>query len=544
MWQQPEAAGLIEDFFRFLEAVFTHSDPENSSTVRRVKDQLRAFHSLLAGPKLHVRTDDEPEAPFDFGEEIFAAMEADDESVILLEQLVDTELLEEADEMPDVDSDWPETERGDGPVSEEQQLLLEIFRSECDEHLIVINQSLNTLEQQVEQPCVLSPELRETVSVMRRAVHTLKGAASMTGVNQLARGAHSLEDLLDWLHDDAAEIGPEEVRILATGIDLIELLSQSSEASGSVHLNRLVETIEVHLAKAAGIRATAGEPGEPLVFIEEERAGLEAAVETSHETSSLESIPEDEPAPLPGESGVLRVRLDDLDELVSIEGELVVARGAVEKMLDEFGQTLIEFDNVKENLRRKSQELEAGFEVKSLYGFNPVAPGGAAGETVESDFAEFDPIELDRYSQLNLIIRSLNEITVDINSIHATLALLAGDIRGQVSKQQLTMRLMQDKLMRIRMTPMSSLSRMLFKIVRETARKLEKKVNLVITGEDVYMDRFVWAKITDPLMHILRNAVDHGIEPAGQRRAANKPETATIRLSADQRSRFVVLRVS
>lgn len=541
LWRQPEAAGLIGDFFRFQGAVFTHSDPENSSTVRRVKDQLRAFHSLLAGPKLQVRTGDEPEPQVDFAEEIFAAPEADDESVILLEQLVDAELLEEADEVPAVDSDWPETERGGEPVGEEQQLLLEIFRAECDEHLIVINRSLNTLEHQVEEPCALTPALRETVSVMRRAVHTLKGAASMTGVNLLARGAHSLEDLLDWLHDDAAEVSPAEVRILATGIDVIELLSQSPEASGSIHLNRLIETIEAHLTKATGIRPIAGEPGEQLVFIEEKSGGPEAVVEPSHDTSSMESIHEEEtPAPLPGESGVLRVRLDDLDELVSIEGELVVARGAVEKMLDEFGQTLIEFDNVKENLRRKSQELEAGFEVKSLYGFNPVAPGEAA----ESDFAEFDPIELDRYSQLNLIIRSLNEITVDINSIYATLALLAGDIRGQVSKQQLTMRLMQDKLMRIRMTPMSSLSRMLFRIVRDTARKLDKKVNLVITGEDVYMDRFVWAKITDPLMHILRNAVDHGIEPAGQRRAANKPESATIRLSADQRSRFVVLRVA
>ena len=143
-----------------------------------------------------------------------------------------------------------------------------------------------------------------------------------------------------------------------------------------------------------------------------------------------------------------------------------------------------------------------------------------------------------------MIIRSLNEITVDINSIHATLALLASDIRGQVSKQQLTMRLMQEKLMRIRMTPMSSLSRMLFRTVRETAKKLEKKVNLIISGEDVYMDRFVWAKITDPLMHILRNGVDHGIESPRQRMAANKPEIATIRLEAEQHSRFVVLRVS
>jgi chemosensory pili system protein ChpA (sensor histidine kinase/response regulator) len=106
------------------------------------------------------------------------------------------------------------------------------------------------------------------------------------------------------------------------------------------------------------------------------------------------------------------------------------------------------------------------------------------------------------------------------------------------------MRLMQEKLMRIRMTPMSSLSRVLFRTVRETARKLAKKANLVIVGEDVFMDRFVWAKITDPLMHILRNALDHGIESPEERIAAGKPESGTIHLEANQRSRFVVLRIS
>jgi chemosensory pili system protein ChpA (sensor histidine kinase/response regulator) len=94
------------------------------------------------------------------------------------------------------------------------------------------------------------------------------------------------------------------------------------------------------------------------------------------------------------------------------------------------------------------------------------------------------------------------------------------------------------------MTPVSSLSRVLFRTVQETARKQNKKVNLVITGEDVYLDRFVWVRITAPLMHILRNAVDHGVETPAKRVAAGKPEIGTIHVEADQRSRCVILRVS
>jgi chemosensory pili system protein ChpA (sensor histidine kinase/response regulator) len=571
--QLPEMPGLIGDFLQFLAAVYTYADPDNSLTVRRVKEQLRTIHALLevsAGPETADLSDTEDF--FDTQEallsedDIYAGTTPEVESGLLLEELADSLMIEEPAEPIAEGVDFgeeqeqelfpePGDESEEESLSEEQQLLLDIFRSECEEHLIVINHSLNTLENEITEPGVLSADLRETLSVMRRAVHTLKGAAAMTGMNLTARGAHSLEDLLDWLHDDAEQITPDEVAIIATGIDVIEVLSQSSQTEESVLLNRIEKTIGDFLATRTEALPLPVETAEtPLTegvaveaFASEEVAAEEIAAEDSAAEGVADTIPAADTQPqaevtaaLPGESNVVRVRLDDLDELISIEGELVVARGAIEKMLEEFDDTLFELDTVKENLRRKSQELEAGFEVQSLYGFSPRIGDDTSG----SDFSEFDPIELDRYSQLNLIIRSLNEISVDVNSIHATMVALAGDISGQVGKQQLTMRLMQEKLMRIRMTPMSSLSRVLFRTVRETARKLEKKASLVITGEDVYMDRFVWTKITDPLMHILRNALDHGIESPETRVAAGKTESGTVRVEAEQRSRFVVLRIS
>ncbi len=544
-----EIPGLIGDFLLFLETVYTYADPENGTTVQRVKDQLHRLATLLSMSG-RVAADVTPEVPAtEHEEDIFGAPEPEGDSLMLLEEVADGLLFEEQAEesllsaytLEEADQEqFLPSEQDKETISEEQQQLLDIFRSECEEHLIVINHSLNILENEVKEFCPLSSNLRETVGVMRRAVHTLKGAAAMTGMNLTARGAHSLEDMLDWIHDDATEISPEEVQILATGIDVIELLSQSMQADESVHLDRLVKTIGEYLALRT-------ETGQPAGSGQDETTEVQAYAGSSEEVgdadAGLEVETLSEPsisANLPGESGILRVKLDDLDELAGIEGELVVARGAIEKMLEEFSDTLLELDTVKENLRRKSQELESGFEVQSLYGFSPRTGDDAGG----SDYSEFDPIELDRYSQLNLIIRSLNEISVDVNSIHTTLVSLVGDIGGQVGKQQLTMRLMQEKLMRIRMTPMSSLSRVLFRTVRETARKLEKKANLSITGEDVYMDRFVWAKITDPLMHMLRNALDHGIESPEKRIAAGKPESGTIRVEADQHSRFVVLRIS
>ncbi len=547
-------SGLTQDFIGFLEVAFAHEDPENSTTIKRVKERLYKFKALLTlvGQKQEAAVLADSDRDFD-AFDIFDESASEDESIDLLEEFIDSAFTEEAkeEEPEDVEQLFPvletsasETATEEQSIDDDQLLLMEIFREECDEHLIVINQSLNILENLVKHPGPLTPELRASVSDMRRAVHTLKGAASMTGVNLLAKGAHSLEDMLDWLNDEAEEIIPQEVRVIATGIDVIELLSQSPQATESASLDRLVVTINEYLAsrsKTEGAEAISLEK-HFQEKVEDESTGelISAAVDVPSEVI----VEEKAPVALPGDLGTLRVRLEDLDELVSIEGELVVARGSMEKMVEEFAQTLLELDNVKDNLRRKSQELESGFEVQSLYGFNPVTTKGGLDEPTNSDMADFDPIELDRYSQLNLIIRSLNEISVDVNSIHNTLTSLAGDISGQIGKQQLTMRLMQDKLMRIRMTPLSSISRVLFRTVRDTATKIGKKVNLTVTGEDVYMDRFVWARITDPLMHILRNGVDHGIESAELRAASGKPESGTINLQAEQRSRYVVLRIS
>lgn len=495
----------------------------------------------------------EPDLPF-------ADTEIDDEDVL-------GEIFPEDDGIP-VEPEPDIDEAPDTEIDEERLLLLEIFRTECDEHLITCNDSLNKLESTVQGKAPVSADAKEHLSVLRRAIHTLKGAAAMTGFDLVARGAHCLEDVLDYLHDKATQISPSEVEMIATGVELLENLAALPGEKESVELSALEQRIALFMASPEAEAELAETPG-ALKESAPEETGSEQEV-TASDPEVFQDDPEpveqldsqDLPEPayvegteieaqdveaaenlLPMDASTLRVRLGDLDELSSIEGEMVVARGAMEKMVDEFSESLLELDNVKENLKRRAQELEVGFEVQSLYGFNPGGKGEDPGVVRDSDLDEFDPIELDRYSQLNLIIRSLNEISVDVNAIHSNLASLAANLGGQVNRQQLTMRMMQEKLLRIRMTPLSSISRVLFRTVRETSRNLGKSVGLTITGEDVYMDRIVWAKMTDPLMHILRNCVDHGIEDDAVRAERSKPGKGTITIEAEQHSRYVILTV-
>ena len=130
------------------------------------------------------------------------------------------------------------------------------------------------------------------------------------------------------------------------------------------------------------------------------------------------------------DSATIRVRLERLDELVSLESELIVARSAMEQRLVELLRSVEELNLAKEKLRKISQELEGGFEVEALYGFGRASGQQASAGPVlgqpAAEFTDFDPIELDRYSKLNLIIRSLNELVVESERTGGAANLSAG----------------------------------------------------------------------------------------------------------------------
>ena len=419
-------------------------------------------------------------------------------------------------------------------ATEEEIELLAIFAAECQEHLLATTTELNTLTTQIGSRATMSGPLRDKVMRMRRSIHTLKGAAAMTGFHGFAGCAHALEDMLDWLHDEAREIMSDDLALIAEVLDQIEGYSSAPGEVGEADESQISGLIETYLKNRPvhDDLASASQPGEDTA----------AVVQFTR--------PPEESAPpttaLPSDSGNIRVKLKDLEELVSIEGELIVARGSMEKLLDRFGSTLEELNTMKETLRRKSNELEVGFEAQSLYGFGPGSPliGDNEETTSTATMSEFDPIELDRYSQLNLIIRSLNELSVDVNAIHGELMGLRTGLQGMVARQQLTMKLMQEKMMRIRMTPLSEISNALFRTVRQTSKRLGKEVQLQIHGQDVLMDRFIWSRTIDPLMHILRNCIDHGIEDSNTRLQLDKPVTGQIRIEATQTGRMVILRIA
>jgi len=432
--------------------------------------------------------------------------------------------------------------------------LLESFYEEAEEHLEDLGRSLNILDNQVKNAVPLSPILREESRRIRRSVHTLKGAAAIIGLQDFATYAHSLEDLLDWLFEDAREISPEIVTVLAESSDLLagiitqpQLLYSAKAQSLKNQYKKIMGQSRSKNETMEGERQSDTEQESILNLNEILQA--ENFAEENTQTDLFEELPQvDDVAELGARSTkTLRVDMARFDDLANLSGELIIALSAFDQKMETFAASVNDLELYRERLKQIARDLEVSYEVEALEQLRAgpdfsVANGAKAMPT--GDFDDFDTLELDRYSELNLIIRKLNESAVDVGALHTQLSNLHSDFDGRLTRQRVILSELQDKMMRVRMTPISIITNKLRRTVREVAGNLDKKVNLVVSGEDIELDKLIWEKIADPLMHLLRNAVDHGVEPPNVRQSLGKPSVATIKLEASREGNQVVIRIA
>ena len=432
--------------------------------------------------------------------------------------------------------------------------ILESFYEEAEEHLEDLGRSLNVLDNQVKETIPISPILREASRQFRRSVHTLKGAAAVIGFQDFATYAHSLEDLLDWLFEEAREITPEIVAVLVESSDLLERMITQPTLLFSPKVHSLDKKYKKIMRQDLARNET-------IISESTSEAGQETIIEQNPILQSEKSVMEDDHTDefdrllQPDDISELSTRLTKtlkvdkarFDELVNLSGELIIALSAFDQKMEAFTDSVNDLELYRERLKQISRDLEVSYEVEALEQLRAM-PDFAAGSRVNTnqagDFDDFDTLELDRYSELNLIIRQLNETAVDVGALHTQLANLHSDFDSRLNRQRVILSELQDKMMGVRMTPFSLITNKLRMTVREVAGNLNKKVKLVVLGEDIELDKLIWEKVSDPLMHLLRNAVDHGVESQEVRQSLGKPPTATIMLEAMREGNQVVIRIS
>jgi len=350
-----------------------------------------------------------------------------------------------------------------------------------------------------------------------RLLHTVKGSARMAGAMRLGQHAHEIETHIEnMVHASSAT--PQAFDELMAHYDHALLLFEQLQHPDALQV-------------AAGLAAdvTGMDEGEPRV--QSAGADAPAAGEAAGAAQGTAAAPIDEIQP-GVKSPLVRVRADILDRLVNQAGEVSISRSKLENEVETLRSSLFDFSENLTRLRRQLREVEMQAESQI-----------ASRMSISSD-REFDPLEFDRFTRLQELTRMMAESVNDVASFHESLTRSVDNAGNDLVLQARLTRDLQRDLMRVRMVPFASISERLFRVARQSAKEVDKRVNLDIRGSAVEIDRSVLERMAAPFEHLLRNAIAHGVESRAARGEAGKNETGELLVQVAQQGNEVVIEFS
>ncbi len=438
---------------------------------------------------------------------------------------------------------------------------------------------------------------RAQVTELKRLLHTLKGGARMAGIRAMGDLSHEMESFLAALESGTVASDQDAIGVLQASLDelhrmrdtvnagqriapalgLIERVHAVAAASSRAPVPmeapvppegaEVVEAVEAAAPEAAPapIEEPAGaegeRPGIEVAPVEEaawvaaapvapeqaweevaaaapevpfvEQPAVEAFVAAPAEAAApvapveMPMLPGREPSAPAERHELARVDADLLDELLNNAGEVSIFRARVEQQMSSIDFNLAELDRTVTRLREQLRKLELETEAQILFKHQGEAEGRA----------DFDPLELDRYSTIQQLSRALAESVSDVASIEGLLENLNREAQNLLQQQGRVVTDLQNGLMRTRMVPFQRHVQRLSRLVRQVAQETGKQVELVVEGASGELDRQVLERMLPPFEHMLRNAVVHGIESPEERRARGKPESGTRRGAPAARGR-------
>ena len=294
-------------------------------------------------------------------------------------------------------------------------------------------------------------------------------------------------------------------------------------------------------AKPPGPTAPEVEPARPSVAfvppverfviptLSEPASGLEVAAAAGQPV-----LPGREPLAPVERTELARVDADLLDDLLNNAGEVSIFRARIEQQMTSIEFNLAELDRTVTRLREQLRKLEMETEAQILHKHQ--------AEDV-AQRTDFDPLELDRYSNIQQLSRALAESVSDVASIEGLLAQLNRDTQNLLQQQGRVVTEVQNGLMRTRMVPFQRHVQRLTRVLRQAATEAGKKAELVVEGASGELDRQVLERMMPPFEHMLRNAVVHGLETPAERIAAGKPEAGRITMKLQREGAEVVITV-
>lgn len=448
-----------------------------------------------------------------------------------------------------------ETEKEQIPA-EMREEFLEEFRGYSDQ--------LRALEEMLlKTPESVSPE---EFKELRRIAHTIKGSAAMLGLTLLSQPALKVEQAIDSGTPLFQYLGDfrELLKMLAflfeEKVEIIEkvppppaaLFEEEGIPAPAAPMPQAAPSLEAELEslfiEEAPAPAAPPKPAMPALeeeleslFIEEYAPPAPAVpsevFERAEEMEKLELkltparravlIPGTEKAlkPTTGrlEDQLIRVDLSKLDELLNLVGELITFRTGIEEKMKEERRVLDELNTSTNRLLKLGSVLESQYQLLTASGAAP------------SQFAaEFDTLEFDRYTAFYQWSREISETAADTLTFQKRMGGEIKEVTELVERYGGILKDLQDRTLKTRMVPLGSITSKLPRAVRDMAKAQGKDIRVTVEGEDLEIDKSLANQLDEPLIHLIRNSVDHGIETTEERRKKGKSEQGTIHIKASR----------
>jgi chemosensory pili system protein ChpA (sensor histidine kinase/response regulator) len=401
-----------------------------------------------------------------------------------------------------------------------QQSLLEFFIAEAEDHMNTIEKGILHLEN--------APADFSRIEEIFRAAHTLKGSASLVKLKTISQIAHLMEDIFEEIKDTGQRVTPALATWMLKGLDSIKLLI------GRVREGKGEDAAVFESFKSAL-------PGKGFTPFNETTAREKKKQETEREEKEkkFEPVLEKRAAGRRKEdveiveSKFVRIDIHSVEQIMNLMGELTIVKNY---LLSQIKNVASLRDEISFSGRRLLTEV-SGFSDRSSYSI--------AGKVKYIDplLSEFHELEFDRYDEINLFARKLQEITDDIHESMKSLSKFFESLESKIRVMDKLITRSKEEISEARMIDLGRLYQRFTRAVRDISLQHGKKIRFLTSGYETKIDKIIFERTFESLLHILRNAIAHGIESPEERVKKGKPEEGTIHLNAKREGNAVVVEI-
>ena len=366
------------------------------------------------------------------------------------------------------------------------------------------------------QNIIQSPEISE-IEHAQRIAHTLKGSSNIIGIKGIANIAHHLEDTLEYLAKHQIVAPPKELTdTMVEAADCLEtmvdtLLGQDEAPPQAQKVLQSVLDWANRIDKGQFDAPPA--PAPTTTHVKPADAPQKSEPVSKKPAADSSVAPEQ----------FLKVSTKTIDELMRLVGELSISVGQIQEKLKHVTHNMRTLNERDLALQQKTFELENLVDVRGITGVE-----NRYKQTAKAD--EFDPLEFEEYNELHSVAHSFIEFIADNRELAMSIREDLSGLETMFIHQEHLNKEFQSNIMTTRMVPVNTILSKLQRNIRQTCRATGKKVDLDVSGTDILIDSDVLSNLGDPLQHILRNSVDHGIEAPEERVILEKPENGHIQL--------------